>query len=196
MANEGLLITRRRSLAGLFLDATVEERYTSQSSVTVNPVEFGASISDHRIRLPDKYILSGRVSDLPLREDTSNQWAEGAAETRSKSAWAVLRDLKDEGDPFVIESGLQRYDDMVIQTLTAQQSSLNSTTLDFVAECIQVIIVNTEDAVVDNPEPGQTEEQASEEVDRGDVQTTEPEEQREQSWLLKLLDILGIDNGS
>ena len=189
----GLLITRRTSLAGFFLDATVEERHNSKSTITQNPVEFGASINDHRIRQPEKYIVSGRVSDIPLHDDTTDQWANGAEETRSKSAWAVLNELKNEGDPFTIESGLQRYDNMLIETLAAVQGAPNSNVLDFVAECIQVIIVNTQEAVVDFPEEGAVEEQSSEDVDRGDVQTVEPEEQREESWLFKATEILGIE---
>ena len=138
---EELLITRRRSIAGLFLDATVEERYTSKNAITQNPVEYGASVTDHRIRLPDKYIVSGRVSDTPLLQSEDDRWNNGTEETRSKSAWALLNELKNNGNPFIIESGLQRYDDMLIETLTSQQSSANANVLDFVAECTQVIIV-------------------------------------------------------
>ena len=196
IAQEGILITRRRSIAGLFLDATVEERFTSKSVVTQNPVEFGANISDHGIRQPDKYILSGRISDVPIRELSPDPWKNGDADTRSKAAWAILNELKNALIPFTIESGLQRYDNMLIETLNAQQNARSSNVLDFVAECTQVIIVDTEETLVGFPQAGETEEQASSEVDRGDVQTEEPEEAVEQSWLLQLRNVGRFENGS
>ena len=191
MANE-LLITQRRSFAGFFLDATVEEKFISQSIITKNPVEFGASINDHRIRQPEKYILSGRVSDIPMRDFTPDPWKNGNADTRSKSAWAILNELQLNSEPFIIESGLQRYDDMLIETITAGQTSSNGQSLDFVAECIQVIIVNTQETAVNFPEPGETEEQATGEVDRGDVQAETLESEAEKSIGLKLLQLFGI----
>ena len=194
----GLLITRRRSIAGLFLDATVAEKYLSKIAITQNPVEFGAQINDHRIIMPDKYIVSGRVSDTPLGgiigsvlRGGNDQWAAGNEETRSKSAWAILNELQDSGEPFVIESGLQRYDNMMIESLNASQSATNSNALDFTAECTQVIIVGTQDVAVDFPEPGDTEEQASEDVDKGDVQTEEIEEEQQKTMLLKAKEIIG-----
>jgi len=196
-----LLITRRRSIAGLFLDATIEERYQSKVEITQNPVEFGASINDHRIRIPDKYIVSGRVSDTPISGSISSdlrggndQWAAGNEETRSKSAWSILKEIKDESEPFTIESGLQRYDNMMIVSLTAQQSAKNANALDFTAECTQVIIVSTQDVAVDFPEPGPTEEQASEEVDRGDVQTKTPTEEKEKSILFQITEAFESEN--
>lgn len=191
---EELLITRRRSIAGLFLDATVEERYTSKNAITQNPVEYGASVTDHRIRLPDKYIVSGRVSDTPLLQSEDDRWNNGTEETRSKSAWALLNELKNNGNPFIIESGLQRYDDMLIETLTSQQSSANANVLDFVAECTQVIIVETQDVVVDFPEPGTVEEQAIEEADLGNVQAETPTEETNTSWGVKIAELLGVVN--
>jgi len=186
-----LLITTRRSIAGLFLDATVAEDFASKSTVTQNPVEFGASINDHSIRLPSKYILSGRVTDTPLRPDDDDSWSSGTQDTRSKSAWEVLNQLKDDAEPFVIESGLERLDDMVIESLTATKNAANANVLDFRAECTELIITNTQDVAVNFPEPGPTEQQATEEVDRGDVQAVTPTEEKQKSWLLKGAEIIG-----
>ena len=195
MATQELLITRKRSLAGLVMDATVEERFSSKVTVTQNPVEFNAQINDHRIALPDKYTLSGRVSNTPITNIVPDPWINGDAETRSKSAWAVLRDLQKNGEPFTIESGLQRYDNMVIENLDSNQNASTNNVLDFVAQCTQVIIVDTQEIAIGSPEEGATEEQASTEVDRGDVQTEFVTEEQEQSWLLQLLEVTGVSNG-
>ena len=193
MADE-LLITQRRSINGLFLDATVNEGHIARVTLTQNPVEFGAMINDHRIRQPKKYNLTGRVSDIPLNDDPSDPWKNGNEETRSKSAWAIFNEMLYNGEPFIIETGLQRYDDMLIEVLTATQSAINAKVLDVVANCTQVIIVNTEEITVNFPEAGATEEQTLGPVDRGDVQTETPEESVETSWLLKLIETFNLDN--
>lgn len=195
IADEGILITRRRSIAGLFIDATVQEVFISKTTVTQNPIEFGANITDHGIRQPDKYRVAGRISDIPIRELIPDPWKNGDAETRSKAAWAILNELKNAIEPFTIESGLQRYENMLIETLTAQQNARNSNVLDFVAECTQVIIVDTEETIVGFPQAGSTEEQASSEVDRGDVQAEELSDEIEQSIALKAAILLGLING-
>lgn len=177
----------RRSIGDFVLDATIQEDYQSVVSITEFPVEFGASINDHRIILPQIYLVSGRVSDTPFRDD--GQWVNSADETRSAAAFAAFRELQTTGEPIDVQSGLKLYENMVIIDIRCTQDPATARTFDFTAILQEVIITETEIVQITVPEEGATEEQASKTVNQGEAQAEELDEERERSVLLKLVDI-------
>lgn len=177
----------RRNIGGFALDATIQEDYQSDVNITEFPVEFGASINDHRIILPQKYIVTGRVSDTPFKDD--GQWLNSADETRSAAAFSTFRDIQTTGEPIDVQSGLKLYENMVIQSIRCSQDPATARTFDFTAILQEIIITETEVVQITVPEEGATEEQASQTVNQGEAQAEELDEERETSVLLKLVDI-------
>ena len=49
---ETLLFTSRRQFAGIIPDVTIEEQHTDSLTITDQPVETGAAISDHAFKNP------------------------------------------------------------------------------------------------------------------------------------------------
>ena len=66
MAFEQLFIRTQKSLAGVELDAVISETHNNNISLTKNPIELGADITDHAIIEPKKINIVAQVSDTPL----------------------------------------------------------------------------------------------------------------------------------
>lgn len=89
------ILTNRHdpSTIGSFtLEVTVSEQHEYKNDVTVYPVEEGFDISDHIHQQPEKFTVSGIISDTALPQNTFDltEFIKGAGENRTQAA---LEDL-------------------------------------------------------------------------------------------------------
>ena len=189
-----------RSMGGLVFDAVFEETHESELEITDDPVETGASVSDHAYMLPLKLTISAGVSDVSLRGWGSGYYVENGhavndhngdgvgdkfwkrnlpkdpfasdVESRSVRAFKMLKELQALAEPFDVQTGLTLYKNMVCKRLRSSQDKDSSNALMFTAELREINIVDTEIVQYEivNPKPGPTTRQAKKRRSRGEKQ--------------------------
>lgn len=202
-----------RSMAGLVFDAVIEESHDLELQVTDNPVESGVVVSDHAFMLPVRLTLRAGVTDSPIIDYVTDQFA---GESRSLKAYALLTALQRNAEPFNVQTGLKLYKNMVCVGLKITQDKETSQAMLFTADLREVIIVNTQtvkyksrkvtsngqggDAQTSNisgqgktltdkqavPKPGAVSRQALPTVDRGEVKGNPVASERKSSLLYKI----------
>lgn len=84
------------------LDATLEERRVDAYTVTKNPIETGAKISDHVYAEPKEYTCSGLITASPLGQAFSKD--------RIKRQYDALITAADQGTEFTVVFGWDVFD--------------------------------------------------------------------------------------
>ncbi len=127
---------------GLELDAVLQEQIGHEAIKTAFPIELGAEINDHLIQRPGLYSMRGFVSDNPiLWEHTDYQHAK--ADTRSLSAYAILRDLWNARETFTILTGFLTLENAVLVAFNAEKTAGTANTFTFDAQIDEMVIVDT-----------------------------------------------------
>ena len=162
------------------IDVTLTENHSFESEVTENPVEEGVVISDHIDLKPESLTITGVISDTPLNLSTSAQGAATTAgafvgkkivgplgavagvgagavagllagpNNRMKTAFDHLRDLQSKRVPFTVITGLKRYTNMVIVSLTINRDSKSGRSFNFTATLKQIRIVESKTIKIKN----------------------------------------------
>lgn len=171
---------------GLLLDAVIEESVQRSFEMTSFPIELGADITDHVIRKPRVYTMTGAVSDHPLYWPTDYFNTRGS--TRHLSAWSILEDLADRREPFNVKGGFLDMPDMVIIDLVPRKTADTGDSLIFDAVLQEALIVETRQVTItqDMVDAGDTGEGSIPEDHRG---TTAGEEITNPTLLNELFDL-------
>jgi len=153
----------------LEFDAKLEGITSKAISLTQYPVEFGANTNDHAILLPNRYLLTGAVSNSPLGlglDDIGMMGAgalatvvggvggaaisavsayllSGGDDTRASTAWASLTALLEARAKFDLDTGKEIMRDMLLVRLDERTQPENEDGLVFIAELQQVRIVRS-----------------------------------------------------
>ncbi|CAI8993333.1 phage baseplate protein [Pseudomonas sp. IT-P218] len=153
----------------LEFDAKLEGSTDKAVYLTQFPVEFGANGNDHAILLPNRYLLTGAVSNTPLGLDLSDigmmgvgeaatavggiggaaisavsaYLLSGSDETRASTAWASLTAILEARARFDLDTGKEIMRDMMLVRLTERTRPENEDGLVFIAELQQVRIVRS-----------------------------------------------------
>lgn len=153
----------------LEFDAKLEGSTDKAVYLTQFPVEFGANANDHAILLPNRYLLTGAVSNTPLGLDlgdigmmgvgavatavggiggaaisaVSAYLLSGSDETRASTAWASLTAILEARAKFDLDTGKEIMRDMMLIRLTERTRPENEDGLVFFAELQQVRIVRS-----------------------------------------------------
>lgn len=156
-------------IGSLEFDAKLEGKTSKSVQLTRFPIEFGAPVNDHAILLPNRYLLTGAVSNSPLGLGLSDIGMMGAGaiatavggvggaaisavsayllsggnETRASTAWASLSALLESRSKFDLDTGKEIMRDMVLVDLYEGTVPENEDGLVFVAELQQVRIVKS-----------------------------------------------------
>ena len=77
-------------IGSLEFDAKLEGATNKSVYLTQFPVEFGANMNDHAILLPDRYLLTGAVSNSPLGLDLNDVGMMGIGAVASAERQSVL----------------------------------------------------------------------------------------------------------
>ena len=151
-------------------DAKLEGSTSKAVYLTQFPVEFGANVNDHAIVLPDRYRLTGAISNRPLGlglsdigmmgagavasavggvagaaiSSVSAYLLSGSEETRASTAWRALSALMKTRAPIELITEFETLQDMVIVRLDQRTTPENEDGLVFIAELQQVRVIGTE----------------------------------------------------
>lgn len=102
-----------------FFDAVFHETHTSSLRMTEHPVQTGANIVDHAYMMPLKLSLEIGMSDA-MQSLVTSEW-EGSY-TKSVSAYQTLKTLQSNRLPLLVHTRLNKYENMVIDTITADDT--------------------------------------------------------------------------
>lgn len=153
----------------LEFDAKLEGITSKAVTLTQYPVEFGANTNDHAILMPNRYLLTGAVSNSPLGlglDDIGMMGAgaiatavggvggaaitavsayllSGGDDTRASTAWASLTAIMEARAKFDLDTGKEIMRDMMIIRLDERTRPENEDGLVFIAELQQVRIVRS-----------------------------------------------------
>lgn len=153
----------------LEFDAKLEGITSKAITLTQYPVEFGANTNDHAILMPNRYLLTGAVSNSPLGlglDDIGMMGAgalasvvggvggaaisavsayllSGSDDTRASTAWASLTAILEARAKFDLDTGKEIMRDMMIIRLDERTRPENEDGLVFIAELQQVRIVKS-----------------------------------------------------
>lgn len=157
-------------IGSLEFDAKLEGITSKSITLTQYPVEFGANTNDHAILMPNRYLLTGAVSNSPLGLGLDDIGMMGAGaiatavggiggaaisavsayllsssdETRVSTAWAALTALMESRGRFDLDTGKEIMRDMMITRLDERTRPENEDGLVFIAELQQVRIVKSQ----------------------------------------------------
>lgn len=152
------------SIGPLEFDAKLEGVTSKAVQLTQYPVEFGANTNDHAILLPNRYLLTGAVSNAPLGlglDDIGMMGAgavatavggvagaaisavsayllSGSDETRASTAWASLTAILEARAKFDLDTGKEILKDMMLIRLDERTRPENEEGLIFIAELQQL----------------------------------------------------------
>ena len=131
MAFENLFIRTKRTIGSVQLDSVLLEEHEGFVSITKNPVESGADITDHAIVQPDILSIKGLVTDSPLGlaalgqiiDSITNLFGTSTSSnlTRSQQAYRALEVLKNNAEPIDVTTRLKTYSNMMITSLSTSQ---------------------------------------------------------------------------
>ena len=158
-------------IGNLEFDAKLEGSTDKAVYLTQLPVEFGANMSGHAILLPNRYLLTGAVSNSPLGmgpgdngmmgvspgdvaqavggiagaaiTTVSAYLLAGGPETRASAAWKSLSDLLESRAKFDLDTGKEIMRDMMLIRLGERTRPENEDGLVFFAELQQVRTVHS-----------------------------------------------------
>lgn len=157
-------------LGQIEFDAKLEGVTSKAIQLTQFPVEFGANVNDHAILLPDRYLLTGAVSNTPLGiglddigmmgvgavataaggiagsaiSTVSAYLLSGSESTRAATAWASLTAMLQARARFDLVTEYETLKDMVLIRLDQRTRPEDEDGLIFVAELQQVRIIRSQ----------------------------------------------------
>lgn len=137
------LIRPARSLGGITFDIVVEETHEDGLVVTEHPVERGAPISDHAYLKPKTVSIRGGASDAG-----GSLNPEASSGQRSIALYDKLLELQARREPFDVITGKRSYKNMLLETISVSTDSTSIDTLWVMADCREVIIVETQSTSV------------------------------------------------
>jgi len=118
----------RTKLLDIEMDASLNEDHRFDTIVTRNPVEDGSLYTDHVVLLPVVLELSCRVSDASLSYLTP---AVTGKEGRSNQAYYKLVELQRDKEPFSVITGINTYENMLVESISIPRSSKDGYSLRF-----------------------------------------------------------------
>lgn len=105
----------KTNIGGLFFDAVLNVNTTHSAVITSHPVQSGANISDHMYMEPVQIAMEIGMSDA-MASMVRGQWT--GAYTKSVSAYRKMCKLQALRIPFTVVTRLNRYDNMVIKSIS------------------------------------------------------------------------------
>jgi len=155
MAFENLLITFKRKIGAIKIDGVINESTQRKMRITTNPIENGATISDHIIEEPLRYVMKGTITDTPLGAAAFTELAgsvidaatgifgksESSGTTRSNQAYQELVKLMKARESITVETKLEKYEDLLFESITINTNVSNSNGISFTASFLQPLTV-------------------------------------------------------
>lgn len=160
-------------IAGYEIDVALAEEHSFDSEVTEHPVETGADVADHVRARPIVVTVEGVVSNTPIGDLAlrRNQFLSVGGEAfamPSDEVFAFLLDIRDKREPVTIETTLRRFENMVLESLSAPRSRETGDAFRFSATFKQIQLVTNARSTIKVAVP-----RASAKIDRGNKASPE-----------------------
>lgn len=153
-----LQVPTKPQIGVMTLDISIKENHVKSALVTENEIEDGSVVSDHVRINPDRLSIDGEISEFPIGlggvagiSATALQskilGSEGLVKgvrKKPEDAWKYLKEIFDNGEPVQIITGLQAYEDMVIEELSVPRNSKDGKSLIFSAKFKKINYAVTE----------------------------------------------------
>lgn len=203
MAFENLFIRTEKAIGGIQLDAVISESHTNEVSLTNNPVELGADITDHAIIQPKKVNVVAQVSDTPLGLAAFGQIVDlvtglfgtstGENLTRSNAAYNAMVQLQEAREPIELQTRLKLYTNMVITNIRVVQDKDTSRIVRMNIDLQEVLITESEIVQLseDQLQEGSAREQGSPAEKTGRKEPVTPDNATNTSVLKSVIDWVG-----
>lgn len=120
------------SIGPVFFDAVFSTTHNANVTVTTQPVQVGANISDHAYVEPDSVTLEIGMSDA----------AEGAGANHSVNAYTMLRAVMEAREPISLYTRLKCYTNMMVVSISVTDDVTTSTALKANIMLQKILIVN------------------------------------------------------
>lgn len=120
-----------------FFDAVFKMDHTSALRITEHPIQTGANISDHAYVLPSSVVLSIGISDAM---DSVKPDQYGGAESKSVSAYQILKNIQTNRIPVGVATRLFQYEVMLLERLSSEDEAKTLYAGRFIAEFKQIIL--------------------------------------------------------
>lgn len=145
------------------IDAAPNVNHSMISNITQNPIEDGSSITDHVNLEPRKVTINGLISETPLSISKAitntaitavagqilPEFLQGSivslfqnSSDRVQDGYKVLKELWENKNPFSIQTNLELYENMIIQSLSIPETVERG--LRFTMTLQQIKVVTTE----------------------------------------------------
>ncbi|MCA9681133.1 MAG: hypothetical protein KC457_02990 [Myxococcales bacterium] len=98
-------------------DGLVSDQHLLEHELTDSPVESGAVITDHVLRLPRPLQITVAAAKIPARID------EVSSPTRHHATWRDLLELAARRQPVTIITSLDRYENMILRRVGTSRTS-------------------------------------------------------------------------
>lgn len=129
-------LIRPRSIGGIVANVTVQETGLDELHVTDNPLEQGASVTDHSFKKPVSIVI---------RAAWSNSVAEALGNPfYVNEIYSNLQALQATRQPFQVLTGKRLYTNMLMQKLLVDTDEKTEYALMVVCECREIILVSTQ----------------------------------------------------
>ena len=109
------------STLGYFFDAIIREDHASTLRITEHPVQTGANIVDHAYQIPAHLTLEIGMSDA-MDSLVLGQWSSEPStyiSGKSVSAYKKLKELQKSRLPLIVQTRLERYENMLIENISS-----------------------------------------------------------------------------
>lgn len=131
---------RTRSIGGIVADITEEEHHTDTLTVTENPVQNGASISDHAFKQPAKVAIRAGWSNSSIQALGDPNYVD--------TVYAQFLSLQASREPIDVITGKRTYNNMIIETIDEVTDQKTEYALMLRLGIKEVIIVSTQTVTV------------------------------------------------
>lgn len=129
----GAVVIVGTRIGHITVDCTPEQTHRFPSRITENPVEDGSVYTDHVVLLPAVVEIIGRISNASIFP-TLSQYT-------YHDAFQELVRLQSERTPFVVVTGLNVYQNMLIEDITIPRNANDGQSMRFTAVLREVQIV-------------------------------------------------------
>lgn len=122
-------------------DAYFTIQHDTNLTITESPVQTGASISDHAYMEPKELTFDIGMSDV-MKSIIVGQFSDG--QSRSVSAYKVLRTLQEQRIPCQVVTRLGVYQNMLVETISAQDDNTTHSGLKATVTMKEILVVAVE----------------------------------------------------
>lgn len=135
----GIVATIVTQIDTIQVDCSLFQLHDFDSHITDNPVEDGTLFADHVVLLPTVIEIEGRISNASASIINTIR-----GKMTAKEAHREFVRLQRDRQPFTVVTGLQTYQNMLLQRYSVPRAPLDGESIRFVATLREVMIIGSD----------------------------------------------------